>query len=82
MTTRRQNEVKFGSWRPLPHGGREYWLDVPGKHGWTARYIKEVDANETTVRFAQEIRDAGGTVVEVHEKYPQDSGHRPTRSES
>jgi hypothetical protein len=55
MTTRAQNEKKFGNWPDLPGGGRQYWLDVPGRQGWRARYNKEVAADETTVRFWQEI---------------------------
>jgi hypothetical protein len=76
MTTREQNERKFGQWESLPGGGRRYWLDVAGHHGWTARYVKEVDADENTLRFWQEIRDEHGRLAEVHEKYPQDEGHR------
>jgi hypothetical protein len=37
---------------------------------------KEVDADEATVRFWQEIYDERGQLVEVHEKYPLDSGHK------
>ncbi|MDX9975386.1 MAG: hypothetical protein RBU21_20535, partial [FCB group bacterium] len=55
MSARTQNEKKFGHWKELPGGGRRYWIDVPGKLGWLARYLKEVDANETTLRFWQEI---------------------------
>jgi hypothetical protein len=55
MSTRSQNEKKFGQWDALPNGGRRYRLDVPGRLGWLARYLKEVDANETTLRFWQEI---------------------------
>jgi hypothetical protein len=40
------------------------------------RYIKEVDANERTLRFAQEIYDSTGRLVAVHEKFPVDSGHK------
>jgi hypothetical protein len=40
------------------------------------RYIKEVDANENTTRFAQEIYDAIGRLVAVHEKFPVDLGHK------
>ena len=78
MGTRLQNEKKFGQWDVLPEGGRRYWYDVPGRLGWLARYVKEVDPNETTLRFWQEIYDDQGTLVEVHEKYPLDTGHRPT----
>ena len=41
---RRKNEEKFGSWQDLPGGGRVYFYEVQGHHGWTARYLKEVDA--------------------------------------
>jgi hypothetical protein len=73
---RQQNEQKFGQWRELPGGGRCYWLDVPGHHGWRARYLKEVDRHETTVRFWQEIYDEAGTLLETHRKFPVDEGHR------
>ena len=76
MGPREQNEAKFGRWDVLPGGGRDYYLDVPGKSGWRARYLKEVDANETTIRFWQEIYDEQGRLAEVHEKYPIDKGHR------
>jgi hypothetical protein len=79
MSTQRreQNERKFGAWRELAGGGRLYWLDVEGRSGWRARYVKQVNAEETTVRFHQEIYDADGTLREIHEKYPVDLGHRP-----
>jgi len=35
-----------------------------------------VDATENTIRFAQEIYDASGHLVAVHEKFPVDLGHR------
>ena len=74
---RQQNERKFGTWRELSDGRREYSLEVKGRSGWHARYVKEVDAEESTVRFYQEIYDGDGTLREVHEKYPVDLGHRP-----
>lgn len=73
---RRANEKKFSHWVELPTGGRRYWYDVIGKNGWKARYVKEVDGEETTTRFAQEIYEPGDRLVEVHEKYPVDLGHR------
>lgn len=76
MTTRAQNERRFGSWEELPRGGRLYRLEVPGRLGWRACYLKEVDAMDKTVRFWQEIYNDEGTLVEVHEKYPLDKGHR------
>lgn len=79
MSTRRQNERKFPNWTDLPDGGRRYWLEVPGHSGWHAHYVKEVDVEENTVAFYQEIRDEAGEIVEVHEKYPVDKGHRRVR---
>jgi hypothetical protein len=76
MSNRLQNEKKFGQWEELPDGGRRYRLDVPGRLGWLARYLKEVDASEATVRFRQEIYDDTGKLVEIHEKFPLDKGHR------
>jgi hypothetical protein len=76
MATREQNEKKFGSWRDASDGGRIYWLDVPGRHGWKARYLKEVSAAEATLRFWQEIYDSTGALIEIHEKFPTDRGHR------
>jgi hypothetical protein len=76
LSTRQQNERKFGRWEALPGGGRRYRLEVTGRLGWQARYLKEVDANETTVRFWQEIYDDAGKLVETHEKFPVDKGHQ------
>lgn len=76
MSTRTQNEKKFGNWDELPGGGRRYWLDVSGRLGWRARYLKEVDAEEITLRFWQEIYDDKGNLAEIHEKYPVDRGHQ------
>jgi hypothetical protein len=75
MGTREQNERKFDHWDDMPDGGRTYWLDVAGHHGWRARYLKHVDAEETTLRFWQEIYDESGTLVEIHQKFPVDEGH-------
>jgi len=76
MSTRQQNEKKFGHWEELPGGGRRYRLEVPGRLGWLARYFKEVDAQEVTLRFWQNIYDDTGQLVEIHEKFPVDKGHQ------
>ena len=76
MSTRRQNETKFGHGEALPGGGRRYRLHVAGRLGWQARYLKEVDADEITVRFWQEIYDDQGKLAEIHEKFPVDKGHQ------
>ncbi len=72
---RRDNERKFGQWEDIAGGGRRYYLEVPGLHGWTARYVKEVDADEQTTQFRQEIFNESRQLVEIHEKYPIDKGH-------
>ena len=76
MSTRAQNEKKFGHWEELSDGRRRYWLDVYGRLGWRARYLKEVDASETTLRFWQEIYDEQDKLTEIHDKYPVDRGHQ------
>ena len=76
MSARAQNEKKFGSWEELAGGGRRYRLDVTGRLGWQARYLKDVDADEQTLKFWQEIYDEQGTLMEIHEKYPVDKGHQ------
>ena len=79
MSTRTQNEKKFGQWEELPGGGRCHLLDgldVHGRQGWRARYLKVVNAGEITLGFWQEIYDEQGKLTELHEKYPVDKGHR------
>jgi len=66
---RRENERKFNGWEELPDGGRRYFYEVQGHHGWKARYVKEA------IKFYEEIYDDRGKLVEIHEKYPQDKGH-------
>lgn len=73
---RRRNERVFKNWEELPNGGRRYWYEISGRLGWKARYVKEVDAEETTTRFWQEIYNERGELVEIHEKYPVDTGHQ------
>ena len=75
MATRTSNERRFQNWEEWEDGGRKYWLDVPGKWGWHARYVKVVDAKEITLSVLQEIYDDAGNLVEVHKKYPVDEGH-------
>ncbi len=71
-----QNEKKFPNWIELPDGCRRYWYEIKGKLGVKARYVKEVDRSEKTIRFYQEIYDLTGSIREVHEKYPVDLGHQ------
>ncbi|KXB09014.1 hypothetical protein AKJ60_01215 [candidate division MSBL1 archaeon SCGC-AAA385M11] len=78
---RRQNEKKFGSWEDLPGGGRRYWFEVTSRSGWKARYVKEVEPEERTFKFYQEIYNDRGELVEIHEKYPIDKGHKKLKEE-
>jgi hypothetical protein len=73
---RKQNENEFELWEDLPDGGRKYWFDIKGKMGGFARYVKTVDKNEATVLFVQEIYNSKSELVEIHEKYPIDKGHK------
>jgi hypothetical protein len=76
MASREQNKRKFKHWEELPNGGRRYIREFSGRAGGRARYIKEVDAGERTTRFAQEIYDSAGSIVAIHEKFPDDLGHK------
>jgi len=76
---RHLNEKKFPNWEKLPDGGRRYYLEVQGKHGWNARYVKEVNAMEETIKFYQAIFDGNGKLIEMHEKFPVDKGHRKAK---
>ncbi len=78
---RSTNERDWRYWQDLPGGGRRYWIRRPGRHwGWQI-LLKEVMYNaetqlENTVRLWQEIYDNDGRLVEVHQKYPADTGHQ------
>ncbi|OPX91651.1 MAG: hypothetical protein A4E52_00423 [Pelotomaculum sp. PtaB.Bin013] len=77
MTNKRtENEKKFRHWIELSDGGRRYFYEIKGKYGWFARYIKDVDYLELTVKFCQEIYDQNGNLVEINVKYPEDKGHK------
>jgi len=76
VATREQNERRFKNWEDLPDGGRRYWYDVIGKRGWLMRYVKNVDANEVTISFYQEIYNAERKLIPVHQKFLEDTGHQ------
>ena len=73
---RQLNERKFTNWEEVSNGGRKYWLEIKGIHGWKAKYIKEVNVMEETIKFYQEVYDDKGNLIEIHEKFPVDKGHR------
>ena len=76
---RKQNEKKFESWEELQDGGRRYLLTVLGRSGWKAVYVKEVDKDEKTVRFYQNIYNEKGKLVEIHKKFSVDYGHKKVK---
>ena len=51
-------------------------FEIVGRMGWKAKYLKIVDQDEITLSFWQEIYDDKGLLVEIHEKYPIDKGHK------
>ena len=73
---RKSNEREFDFWEELTEGGRKYWFEVSGRYGWKARYVKEVDADEITKQFYQEIYNEKNELIEMHYKYPKDTGHQ------
>jgi hypothetical protein len=76
INKRQENEKKFPNSEELPDGSRMYWFEIEGRMGWKARYLKKVDLEEATLSFWQEIYDETWILVEIHEKYPLDKGHK------
>jgi hypothetical protein len=52
------------------------FIDRCDVRGYNRRYVKIVDADEKTLSFAQEIYDAKGKLIEIHQKFPEDKGHQ------
>ncbi len=73
---RQKNEIDYEQWMEKKDGGRIYSFEIPGKSGWKAKYLKEVNNDEVTTRFWQEIYDDKNVMIEIHEKYPIDKGHQ------
>ena len=73
---RLKNEIEYESWIEKEDGGRIYSFEIKGKLGWKAKYLKEVDREEVTIRFWQEVYDDKNVLKEIHEKYPVDTGHK------
>ena len=73
---RRKNEIEYEQWIKREDGGRIYSFKISGKSGLKAKYLKEVDFEEVTKRFWQEIYDERDIMREIHEKYPVDKGHQ------
>jgi hypothetical protein len=75
LATREQNERRFPRWDALPNGGRRYYRTIKGRTAGYAIYVKEVDADEMTVRIVQEVYDDNDRLMAVHQKFPEDTGH-------
>lgn len=73
---RQKNEIDYESWIEKEDGGRIYWFEISGKLGWKAKYLKEVNNEEVTIKFWQEVYDGNNVIKEIHEKYPVDKGHQ------
>lgn len=82
MSKRHKNEREFPNWEELLGGGRRYWRERAGGDFGKCRYVKIVDADENTVSFVQEIYDDDGNLIEIHQKYPVDTGHRYLNEEA
>ena len=76
MATRERNERRFSIWEDLPEGGRRYIRRISGRVSGYALYVKLVDANEITLSITQEIYDANGRLIAIHQKHPIDTGHQ------
>ena len=73
---RRRHERKWRHWDELPEGVRVYWRERPGARSGRQRPILVVGADEVTLQMAQLIYDHEGVLIEWHQKYPVDFGHR------
>ena len=73
---RQKNEMEFDLWIEKENGNRIYSFEIPGKSGWKAKYLKETDNEEITIKFWQELYDENNVLKEIHEKYPVDKGHK------
>lgn len=49
--------------------GRIYSFEIFGKLGWKAKYLKEVDREEVTIRFWQEVYDQNNILKGIPPSY-------------
>lgn len=73
---REKNETEYDFWLEKKNGNRIYSFEINGKSGWRAKYCKEVNSEEVTIRFWQEVYDEKNIIREIHDKYPVDKGHK------
>ncbi len=72
----------LAAWTDNDNEGTIYYFEINGKFGWKANYLKEVDKDEITIRFWQEIYDEKNVLREIHEKYPVDKGHKKIENDN
>jgi hypothetical protein len=78
---RQRNENDWPNWEDLSNNRRRYWIRRQGREwGWQILF-KEVIFDpktqlEETAQLWQEIYDGDGKLVERHQKYPADTGHK------
>ncbi len=74
----KDNEKEYPNMNELGNGGRIYWKEIEAgdNSGKKARYEKTVDKDEQTISFVQKIFDKHGNLLEIHEKFPIDKGHK------
>ena len=77
---RQKNESEYDIWIESKNGNRIYSFEIIGKLGWKAKYLKEVNSSEITIRFWQEVFDEKNILREIHEKYPLDKGHKKCKT--
>lgn len=76
MNNSQRTKKEYDAWIEKENGGRIYYFEIAGKSGWKAKYLKEVNNEEITIKFWQEIYDESNVLKEIHEKYPIDKGHK------
>jgi len=60
----------------LPAVGGVTGLDVPGRLGWLARYLKDVDAGETRCVSGRKFTMTRASWSRRMRKFPVDKGHQ------
>lgn len=76
LQKRKKNESEYDKWTEDEDGSRIYSFEIKGRLGWKALNLKEVNSEEITLRFWQEVYDEKNILREIHEKYPVDKGHQ------
>jgi hypothetical protein len=76
LQKRKKNESEYDKWTENADGSRIYSFEIKGRLGWKALYLKEINSEEITLKFLQEVYDEKNILQEIHEKYPIGKGHQ------